>query len=87
MMSAPELSLAECKHLILKHLKEIAPEEDVAALRPHDDICEMLEIDQVDFHSFLLVLSHDLGIEIPDQDAGHLNTIDKLAKYMIARVK
>ena len=75
----------EATQLIFRHLREIATEEDVETLRPHEDICETLEIDALDFHNFLRALSADAGITIADSDAGHLNTIDKLAKYLAAR--
>jgi acyl carrier protein len=87
MISMHTMSQEECKQLILKHLREIAPEEDVATLRPHDDICESLEIDKLEFHDFLRALGRDVGVDIPDQDASHVNTIDRLAKYLVARMQ
>ena len=87
MMLTHTMSQTECKQRIAKHLHEIVPEEDVLALRPHDDICEALEIDKLDFHNFLRALGRDLGFDIPDAEASHVNTIDKLAKYVMARMQ
>jgi len=76
----------ESKQVIFKHLRDIASEEDVEALRPHEDICEGLEVDVLDFHNFLRALGTEVGVNIPDQDADQVNTLDKLAKYLAARM-
>jgi acyl carrier protein len=87
MIGMHALNQEECKQLIYKHLLEIAPQDDVEALRPHDDICETLEIDTLDFHDFLRALGRDIGFDIPDQEAGHVNSVDKLVKYIMARLQ
>lgn len=77
----------ELKHIIIKHLRLLAPEADIEELRPHDDICEMLEVDALDYHNFLLTLKADLGIEVPEQHYSEINTIEKLTSYLQAHIK
>lgn len=77
----------EVKQIIVKNLRLIAPEADASALRPHDDIRETLEVDSFDFLNFLIAINAELGIEIPEQDYGQVNTIEKLSTYLLARMR
>ncbi|HHY55939.1 MAG TPA: acyl carrier protein [Chloroflexi bacterium] len=72
--------------LILNQLRGLASEADLADLRPHDDLREMLEIDAFDFHTFLLALSKEVGVEIPPKDYGKVNTLENLTAYLLARM-
>ena len=72
----------ELRQIIFRHLRSIAPEADAGALRPHDDIRETLEVDSFDFLNFLIAINAELGISIPEQDYGQVNTVDKLVKYL-----
>ena len=84
-MNAPvQLTTREdLKHVIHKHLRLLAPEADIDALRPHDDICETLEVDALDFHNYLLAVKAETGVEAPEQDHWEINTIDKLTTYLL----
>ena len=76
----------ELKQIIVRNLHTIAPEADAAALRPTDDIRQALEIDSFDFLNFLIAINAELGIEIPEQDYGQVNTMEKLSTYLLARM-
>ena len=77
----------EIRQIIVKNLCLIASEADASALRPHDDIRETLEVDKFDFLNFLIAINAELGIEIPEQDYGQVNTIEKLSTYLLARMR
>ncbi|MBK8049096.1 MAG: acyl carrier protein [Anaerolineales bacterium] len=76
----------EIKQIIVKNLCLIAPEAEVNALRPHDEIREMLEVDQVDFLNFLNAIAKELGVEVPGPDDGRTNTIEKLSTHLLAHM-
>jgi acyl carrier protein len=77
----------EVRQIIVKNLRLIAPEADASALRPHDDIREMLEVDSFDFSNFLIAINVELGLEIPEQDYGQVNTIEKLSTVLFAHMR
>jgi acyl carrier protein len=83
---AKVMTQEELKQIIVKNLHSIAPETDAATLGPRDDIRETLEIDSFDFLNFLIALNADLGIEIPEQDYGQVNTMEKLSAYLLAHM-
>jgi acyl carrier protein len=77
----------EVRQIIVKNLRLIAPEADASALRPYDDIREMLEVDSFDFSNFLIAINVELGLEIPEQDYGQVNTIEKLSTVLFAHMR
>lgn len=77
---------AELRQIILAQLRGLAPEADLDDLRPHDDIRETLEIDSFDFLNFLIALNKEIGVEVPEQDYGKVNTLETLTSYLLARL-
>jgi acyl carrier protein len=86
MPTTKTMSQEELRQIILRHLRAIAPEADVSTLRPHDDIRETLEVDSFDFLNFLIAINTELGISIPEQDYGQVNTVDRLTRYLMAQM-
>jgi acyl carrier protein len=76
----------ELNQIIVRNLRLIAPEADASTLGPNDDIRETLEIDSFDFLNFLIAINTELAIEIPEQDYGQVNTMEKLSRYLLARM-
>lgn len=77
---------AELQQLIFDGLRKIAPESDPASLRPDQKIRETLDIDSFDFLNFLIALDERLRVEIPEADYGKLNTLDGMARYLLAKL-
>ena len=80
-MTDPELTA-----VIVRGLREVAPESDPAALRPGQPIREALDLDSFDFLNFLVGLHRTLGIEVPEADYAQLTTIDRVRTYLRARL-
>jgi acyl carrier protein len=72
----------ELKNIILAGLKQIAPANAVDALQPDDKILPKLDLDSFDQLNFLIALSTQTGIEIPEKDYGKLDTMQKIIEYM-----
>jgi acyl carrier protein len=68
--------------VVLNALGRIAPEADLAALDPNEDIREQLDVDSVDFLNFVLAIDQDLGIEVPEVDYRKLRTLDGCIAYL-----
>lgn len=77
----------ELRAALLDCLGRIAPEVDLAALRPEQRLRDQVDLDSVDWMNFLVAVHAALGIDIPDADAARLTTLDQLIDYCIARLR
>lgn len=77
----------EIKTTILRVLGEIAPEADLTQLKPDVSFREQLDIDSMDFLSFVVGLHHALKIEIPEEDYPRLITLAGCVEYLLRLVK
>ena len=65
-------------------LAGIAPEADLATVRPDEDLRAALDLDSMDFMNFIIGLSERSGHAIPEADAPRLYTLRGLAAYFAA---
>jgi acyl carrier protein len=71
----------ELQATLLACLHGIAPEVDVADLRPDSKLRDQVDLDSVDWMNFLVAVHAALGVEIPDEDAARLTTLDQLIDF------
>lgn len=81
----PNLTADEIKRIILRILGEIAPEADVASIKPDISFRDQLDIDSVDFLNFVIALHEELGVEIPEMDSPKLATLNGCIEYLAAQ--
>lgn len=77
----------EIKNIIFQLLKKIAPDTEPSALKPDENIREVLNIDSFDSLQFIVSLNEKLGIEIPEEDYGKISTLKSLTNYILAKLK
>ncbi len=77
----------ELRAALLDCLSRIAPEVDLAGLRPAQRLRDQVDLDSVDWMNFLVAVHAALGIDIPDVDAARLTTLDQLIDYCTARLR
>jgi acyl carrier protein len=77
---------AQLKEIIFRQLRQVAPEADPAALRPEENIREGLDIDSYDFLQFIIGLSEETGLEMPESDYEQTFTVARLLRYLSARL-
>jgi len=70
---------------MLRILGDIAPEADLASLRPDVDLRDQLDLDSMDVLNFVVGLHEALGVEIPEADYSHFATLDGGVAYLTAR--
>ena len=70
------------KSIVLRMLGEIAPEADLAHLKPHVSFRDQLDLDSMDFLNFVIALDQELGAEIPESDYPKLTTLDGCVTYL-----
>lgn len=68
--------------LILKLIRESAPNEDLDDLDPEVPLRDQLDLDSVDFLNIVMELQMRYGIEIPEDDFIELTTLSRCAAYL-----
>jgi acyl carrier protein len=79
------MSKDEIRAIIITELGNIAPDMDVAALRPDADLRETLDIDSMDFLNFITALHQRLDVDIPERDYPELFTLADAISYIEQR--
>ncbi len=64
----------------------IAPEVDLAAVKPDADLRDELDIDSMDFLHFVVALHDRLGVDVPEADYPRIRTLDGCLAYLAERV-
>ncbi|MET8572906.1 phosphopantetheine-binding protein [Streptomyces sp. NPDC004783] len=73
--------------MVRASISSVVPDADVAALAPDDAFREVLEMDSLDFLSFVEVLSERSGIRIEDEDTTRLTTLSDSADFLVAHTQ
>ena len=69
---------------VLSALRRVAPEVDPTEVDTSAPMQDELDIDSLDFLNFLTALHDATGIEVPERDYPHLQTIDQCVAYLDA---
>jgi acyl carrier protein len=80
------MSGEELRATIARALSKIAPEADLGAVDPSENIREALDIDSFDFLNFLIALNEQLHVEIPEADYAKVQSLSGLEAYLLARM-
>jgi acyl carrier protein len=76
---------AEARAALERSLEDVAPEVDAGALDPEVALHDQVDLDSMDFLSFVEGV-HDLtGVDIPERDYPLLETLASGAAYLAAR--
>ena len=75
----------ELRAAVLRVLGDIAPEADLASLRPDIAFREQLDLDSMVLLNFVVGLHGALGVEIPEADYPKLATLDACVEYLASR--
>jgi acyl carrier protein len=74
----------DVRSTVLAILAQLAPEANVAELRPDVRIRDQLDLDSMDFLNFLIAVHEELDIDIPEADYPRLRTLDEIVAYIEA---
>jgi acyl carrier protein len=77
----------EIKKTVFKLLQRIAPETDPSQLMPEENIREALNIDSFDALQFIVAISEELDVDIPEEDYGKTSNLKSLLAYLDKKVK
>jgi len=73
------------RRTILATLHRIAPEVEPEELLPARPLRDQVDLDSMDWLSFLQALHVALGVDIPERDYAKLVTLDDLVAYVRGR--
>ncbi|WP_331767982.1 acyl carrier protein [Embleya sp. NBC_00896] len=79
------MNRTEALDIVKESIARAVPDPDLAALGPDDAFRDALEMDSLDFLSFVETLSKRTGIRIDDEDAPRLTTMSSTADFLLAR--
>jgi len=74
----------EARTSVLAILGRIAPEADLEALAGDAVLREELDLDSMDFLSFVTALDEELHVAIPEADYEKVGTLDRCVAYLVA---
>ncbi len=77
---------SQLREIVFRGLRQIAPESDPSALHGDENIREALDIDSYDFLQFLIGLSEETGLDIPEADYEKVFTLSGLLHYVSAHI-
>ena len=77
----------EVRATMLRVLGEIAPEADLAALKPDVAFRDQLDLDSMDLLNVVIGLHAALGVEIPEADYSRLAMPDGCLDYLCSRLQ
>lgn len=60
----------------------IAPEVDLASVRPDADLRDELDIDSMDFLRFVVALHERLGVDVPEAHYPRIRSLDGCVAYL-----
>ncbi|MER6841065.1 acyl carrier protein [Streptomyces platensis] len=75
----------EALNVVRDAIEEVIPEADLSALRSDSTFRDTVEMDSLDFLSFVEILSGRTGIRIDDEDTPRLTTLDGCTRFLVER--
>ena len=72
----------DCKKLVIDIISDIAPDEDLTAIKPEIKLRDQLQLDSMDFLDIVMELRKRHGIEVPETDYGQLASLESCADYL-----
>ena len=80
------MSAVDIRAVVQEELGNIAPEMDIGAIDASADLREALDIDSMDFLTFITAIHRRLGVNVPEIDYPKLTTLDGAVAYLAARL-
>ena len=72
----------DCKKLVIDIISDIAPDEDLTAIKPEVRLRDQLQLDSMDFLDIVMELRKRHNIEVPEADYMHLASLESCAEYL-----
>jgi acyl carrier protein len=73
--------------IVRESIARVIPDADFTVLGPDDPFRDALDMDSLDFLSFIETLSERTGVRIDDEDTPQLTTLSGSADFLVARAR
>ena len=77
----------DIKETILDILSDIAPDDDLGALKDDVAFREQLQLDSMDFLDIVMELRKRYRVQIPEEDYLHLRSMQSTVEYLEPRMR
>lgn len=77
----------EARQLIFDVLADIAPEVDRDTVDDNKDLTEQLDLDSMDYLSWMIGISEQAGVDIPQRDVSRFLTVDGAVAYLVGHAE
>ena len=77
----------DIKQVVLDIIADIAPDEDLTAVKPEVRLRDQLSLDSMDFLDIVMELRKQYRVQIPEEDFSHLATMHSAVTYLEPRMK
>lgn len=81
------MTQGEIRQVILDILQRIAPDEDLSDLKDDVPFRDQMELDSMDFLDIVMELRKAYRVQIPEEDYGHLATMNSTVEYLTPALK
>ncbi|MGY1397806.1 acyl carrier protein [Streptomyces sp. SS10] len=78
------MNRTDALHVVKESITQVVPDADLAALGPDDAFRDALEMDSLDFLSYVELLGERTGVRIDDADTPRLTTLSGSADFLVA---
>ncbi|MBT5377559.1 MAG: acyl carrier protein [Opitutae bacterium] len=75
----------DIKKIVLEIIEEIAPDEDLADVKPDVRLRDQLDLDSMDFLDIVMELRKQHSIEVPEEEYQELASLDSCANYLLPK--
>jgi acyl carrier protein len=72
----------EVREIILKIIGDIAPDADVSDVKDEAKLRDQLDLDSMDFLDIVMELRKKYGVEVPESDYVHLESLQSCVDYL-----
>jgi acyl carrier protein len=77
-----KMTSEDVKKVVLDIIEEIAPDEDVTSVDPALALRDQIDLDSMDFLDIVMELRKRHKIEVPQEDYGHLASLNSCVEYL-----
>lgn len=75
----------DVKSIVLDIIRDIAPDEDLSALKHEVRLRDQLTLDSMDFLDIVMELRKKHGIEVPEADYPQLASLESCGEYLLPK--
>ena len=77
----------QVRQAILNIISDIAPDEDLGAVKDEEKLRDQFDLDSMDFLDIVMELRKRYSVEVPEQDYEELATMSSTVNYLLPKME